>query len=97
MDHESEYGSVSPCRDLGSGHWPLSLADFGFPGEGQARLPWHEMLVISLSSVQTQALFLLCSGRQIGRQIGKLKACFLEVLSVAFHFQVCLINISDSL
>lgn len=93
MDHESEYGSVGPCGDLGSGHWPLNLAECGFPGEGVALLPWHGMLVMSLSSVQTQALFLLCSGRQIGKP----KAWFLEVLNVAFHFQVCLINISDSL
>lgn len=93
MDHESEYGSVFPRGDLGSGYWPLILAECGFPGEGVALLPWHGMLVISLSSVQTQAWFLLCSGRQIGKP----KAWFLEVLNVAFHFQVCLINISDSL
>lgn len=55
-----------------------------------ALLPWHGMLVISLSSVQTQAL--ICA---VGRQIGKPKAWFLEVLNVAFHFQVCLINIPE--
>lgn len=42
MDHESEYGSVGPCGDLGSGHWPLSLAECGFPGGGggSATLAW---------------------------------------------------------
>lgn len=82
MDHEPEDGSVGPCGDLGSGYWPLSLAECGFPGEGEALLPWQGMLVI------------FCA---VGRQIGKPKAWFLEVLNVAFHFQVCLINIPESL
>lgn len=57
-----------------------------------AALAWEEdmMLVVSLSSAHTQALLWYA----VGRQIEKLKEVwFLEVLNVAFHFQVCLNNV----
>lgn len=50
------------------------------------------MLVISL--VHTHRHYFWCT---VERQIGKLKAWFLEIPNVALHVQVCLINVTKSL
>ena len=50
------------------------------------------MLVTSLSSVHTRHCFWFA----MAAEIGNLKIWFLEVLSIPFHFQVCLINTLES-
>lgn len=62
--------------------------------EGSATLAWGAMMLpISLPSVHTQALF--CHNGNLRRKNEQQKVWFLEVL--AFHFHVCLTNVSGSL
>ena len=95
MDHEPEYSSVGTCGDLGSDFCTLCLPGWisWVVGESAA-LSWEVIFLdISLSSVHTWALLLFA----IGRQIQKLNVWFLVVLNIAFHFQVCIINASNTL
>lgn len=64
--------------------------------EGSATLEWGVVILsISLPSVHTQALF--CHNGNLRRKNGQQKVWFLEVLNIAFHFHVCLTNVSGSL
>ena len=75
---------------VGSGPCSLSL----FVYRNTAALEQKEMmLVVSLSRVHTWAM-LFCT---VGREIRKLKVQFLEVLNIAFQFQVCVIKITNCL
>ena len=49
------------------------------------------MLIISLSSVLTRVLLSCTVGKRTGNREG------LEVLNIAFHFEVCVINVTNSL
>jgi hypothetical protein len=97
MDSDPNCGSVGPCANLSSGPWHLCLPECWLPMEKEALWPWlwdDAVLVKPLSCVHTCVLLFWCV---VGRQIRKLKVWFLEVQNVAFHFQVCLTNFTNSL
>ena len=89
MDPEPDCGSVGPCDALGgSGPYTLILTVWDFLGrERLSNLDLEDMMLItSLSSELTQVLLSCTVGKRIGNREG------LEVLNIAFHLEVCVIN-----
>lgn len=73
MDCVSEFGSVVPCGDLRRGPRPLTLPELEFQWMGDTVEPWlwkSVVFIMSLSSVYTQALILVCSRKTYWKNEG---------------------------
>lgn len=98
MDHEPGYVSVGPFGDLGSVPWPLSPWPLSVDSLGKRRLchPWmggYDAFDITAQCAHTGIVTMgIWEEKLDSRRSG-----FLEVLNIAFHFHVCLTNVSDSL
>lgn len=52
MNHEPHCGSLGPCGDLDSRHWPLSLPEGGFPRGDSVTLVLGTMMFVIALTVQ---------------------------------------------
>lgn len=96
MDREPDCGSVGSCNDLGSEPCPVSLPVWEILRRGC-------LCSLGMGGSDACDITVPCAHVDIAcavlweNELEKVKACFLEILNIEFHFQVCPIHDTNNL